>query len=172
MSGDDTGHDRGPDEEGWHATGEPTTGSTPTVEAPVPHSRLVGFMAEPLARKLPLRRSTVLMLVAFLGFGALTWIYPPDGAAPSGTSTTSGGVPGIFVPTPTTTTRPVTTTTLPATTSTTGAPGTTSTTSTTTTTSGPTGSSTTTTSTAGRTTTTTTTTVGGAAGSTTTTTAP
>lgn len=174
MSGDDTGQDVAPDEDGWQATGEPTTGSTPKIETPIPHSRLVGFMAEPLARTVPFRRSTVLMLVAFLGFGALTWIYPPAGAAPSGgTSVTSGGVPGIFVPTPTTTTTrpPATTPTQPGATTTTGAPGTTSTT-TTTTSPGPPGSSTTTTSGVGRTTTTTTTTVGGAATSTTTTTAP
>ena len=170
MSGDDAGHDMAPDEDGWQATGEPTTGSTPKIQTPVPHSRLVGFMAEPLARTVPFRRSTVLMLVAFLGFGALTWIYPPTGPTPSGaTSTTSGGVPGIFVPTPTTTTTrpPATTTTQPGPTTTTGTPGTTSTTTTTTT--GP-GSSTTTTSGVGRATTTTTT--GGASTSTTTTTAP
>ena len=145
---DDPGHDGGtPDDGGWDATDAPTTGSTPRVQEPVPHSRLVGFMAEPMARRVPFRRSTVLMAVAFLGFGTLCYLYPPNAGSTS-TGTTSGGsvIPGVFVPASTTTTtaRP------PATTTTTRPVGSTSTTTatrptTTTTTTRPVGPTTTTT---------------------------
>ena len=127
---DDPGHDAGaPDDGGWDATDAPTTGSTPRVQEPVPHSRLVGFMAEPMARWVPFRRSTVLMAVAFLGFGTLCYLYPPNAGSTS-TGTTSGGsvIPGVFVPASTTTT---TTTRPPATTTTTRPVGSTSTTTTT-----------------------------------------
>lgn len=163
---DDTGHDTGHDDDatatdGWEASDAPTTGSTPRVREPVPHSRLVGFMAEPLARQVPFRRSTVLMLVAFLGFGTLCYLYPPTSTTTStGTSTGSGGIPGVFVPSATTsTTAPPTTTSTrpvgPGTTTTTTTTATTRPTTTTTTTSRPVSSTTTSTTLSGQTTTTT-----------------
>jgi hypothetical protein len=145
------------DADGWEATDEPTTGSTPRVEEPVPHSRLVGLMAVPISRSVPIRRSTALMLVAFLGFGTLGYLYPPKTSTTSGTgtsgSTGNGVIPGVFVPaTSTTTTHPnaVTTTTRPAATTTTTSTSTSSTTTTTrppttTTSTRPVGSTTTTT---------------------------
>jgi hypothetical protein len=80
-------------------TGPPTTGSTPVVE-PVPRSKLVGFMAVPITRAVPVRRSTVLMLVAFLGFGTLTYLYPPDGTASSTTTTSSTSNATVTTTTP------------------------------------------------------------------------
>ncbi len=107
----------------------------PTGEAVLvqpPHSALVGLMAEPLSRSVPVRRSTVLMLVAFLGFGTLTLLYPPA-PKPITTITTNnpnGIIPGILGTT-TTTTHPVATTTTttapPVATTTTTIGGTTST---------------------------------------------
>jgi len=157
----------------WEATDAPTTGSTPRVEEPVPHSRLVGLMAVPISRSVPIRRSTVLMLIAFLGFGTLCYLYPPNNSTTSGTSTNgTGGIPGVFVPSATTTT------THPSATTTTthvGGPTTTSTSSTST--SRPTTTTTTTTPQVGSTTTTaphgaTTTTAPGATTTSTTTSAP
>jgi hypothetical protein len=111
----------GGDADGWETSDEPTTGSMPRVEEPVPHSRLVGLMAVPISRSVPIRRSTALMLVAFLGFGILGYLYPPKTSTASGTgtsgSTGNGVIPGVFIPaTSTTTTHPnaVTTTTRPA----------------------------------------------------------
>lgn len=128
----------------------------PTDEAylaPAPQSALIGLMAEPVSRSVPIRRSTVLMVVAFLGFGALTLVYPPAPKAVTTITTTNpnGLIPGIL-PATTTTTHPAattTTTTEPApSTTTTSHPGTTTTTvghpSTTTTSTRPSGSTTTT----------------------------
>ena len=119
------------------------------VLAEAPHSALVGLMAEPVSRSIPVRRSTVLMLVAFLGFGTLQVLYPP--AAKTVTTITTnnpnGFLPGVL-PTTTTTTHPApstTTTTRPPDTPTTAGPASTSTTA-------PTGSSTTTTRVGGTTT--------------------
>ncbi|HEX7442642.1 MAG TPA: hypothetical protein VF320_02080, partial [Acidimicrobiales bacterium] len=84
MSDDASGLDGGPGEaDDWEATDAPTTGSTPRIEEPVPHSRLVGLMAVPISGSVPIRRSTVLMLVAFLGFGALCFLYPPNSTTTS-----------------------------------------------------------------------------------------
>ncbi len=129
----------------------------PTDEAylaPAPQSALIGLMAEPVSRSVPIRRSTVLMVVAFLGFGALTLVYPPAPKAVTTITTTNpnGLIPGILPATTTTTTHPAattTTTTEPApSTTTTSHPGTTTTTvghpSTTTTSTRPSGSTTTT----------------------------
>jgi len=109
------------DADGWETSDEPTTGSTPRVEEPVPHSRLVGLMAVPISRSVPIRRSTALMLVAFLGFGTLGYLYPPKTSTTSGSGTTgstgNGVIPGVFIPatSTTSTTHPnaVTTTTRP-----------------------------------------------------------
>ncbi|HEX7458988.1 MAG TPA: hypothetical protein VF279_00050, partial [Acidimicrobiales bacterium] len=133
MSDNVSGLDGAPDgADDWAATDAPTTGSTPRIEEPVPHSRLVGLMAVPISRSVPIRRSTVLMLVAFLGFGTLCYLYPPNSTTTSGTPTTgSGGIPGVFVPssttTTTTTTHPSATTTTPPGGSTTTSPSTTTT---------------------------------------------
>ena len=94
----------------------PTTGSTPRVEEPVPHSRLVGLMAVPISRSVPIRRSTVLMLVAFLGFGTLLLPLPTEQHDDIGrrTATGSGGHPRRVRPVVhhhDHTTRPTTTTT-------------------------------------------------------------
>ena len=80
----------------------------PTDEAylaPAPQSALVGLMAEPVSRSVPIRRSTVLMVVAFLGFGALTLVYPPAPKAVTTITTTNpnGLIPGILPATTTTT---------------------------------------------------------------------
>lgn len=141
MSSDESVEDAGPtpdDAEGVpHPTGE-------VFLAQPPHSALVGLMAEPLSRAVPVRRSTVLMLVAFLGLGALTVLYPP---APRTVTTITTNNPNGFIPGLLATT---TTTTHPAATTTTTAPPvstTTQATATTTTTLGGAGSSTTSTST-------------------------
>lgn len=123
--------------EGWDAAAEPTSGSTPRIAEPVPHSRLIGLMAEPVSRSVPLRRSTVLMVVAFLGFGTLTYLYPPNRPT-NPTPAANGGVSGTFIPLTTTPTPHPTTTT------TTSRPGGAETTTTTTTTTRPTPTTTTT----------------------------
>ena len=66
----------------------------------VRHSALVGFMSVPVHRRFPIRRSTLLMLVAFLGFGTLLYLYPPTGTT-TGTGTvfhTSQGTSSFRVP--------------------------------------------------------------------------
>jgi len=138
VSDDASGLDGAPDgADDWEASDEPTTDATPRVEEPVPHSRLVGLMAVPISRSVPIRRSTALMLVAFLGFGTLCYLYPPNPSATSGSgipASGTGGIPGVFVPSPTTTTRPAGTTTTTVsngattTTTTTTSPGATTTT--------------------------------------------
>jgi cytoskeletal protein RodZ len=98
-------------------------GDTPDEAEPsadrVAHSPLVGFMSVPVHRRLPIRRSTLLMAVAFVGFGTLLYFNPPD-STPTSTGqvvhTSSGDflVPGaIRLPTTTTTTT-ATTTSAPA----------------------------------------------------------
>ena len=92
----------------------------------VPHSAFVGFMSVRVHRLLPIRRSTLLMAIAFLGFGTWCYFYPPYSAPGSGTPTTV--IPGFAPPTTTTTTTttvPPTTTTQPAATTTVPSPTTT-----------------------------------------------
>jgi len=154
---------------------EPETGSddtaslgTPRARAPwerrdpaddeVKHSALVGFMSVPVSRRLPIRRSTFLMVVAFAGFATLLYFNPPVNDATKGAVVNGYYVPGA-VPVDTTTT----TTTVPPTTTTTTTPPS-STTTTTSSRSSTTASSTSTT------TTTTTARGGGGGGSTSTTT--
>jgi hypothetical protein len=117
----------------------------------VQHRALVGFMSVPVHRRFPIRRSTLVLVVAFLGLGTLLYFNPPQADA-TGKGAVVGGyfVPGAVAvsttttppPTTTTTVPPTTTTRAPAVTATTGPvfPGTTTTTSrgaTTTTTSAP-----------------------------------
>lgn len=114
---------------------EGMTGDTDRPPAASPsgelrHSALVGFMSVPVHRLLPLRRSTLLMAVAFVGFGSLLYVYPPQPATsgPGAVVHTSSG--DYFVPnatpvsttTTTTTVPPATTTTTSSTTTTTVAP--------------------------------------------------
>ena len=68
-------------------------------------SPLAGFMSVPVHPRFPLRRSTVLMAVAFAGFATLLYLYPPETTAVTHTT-----VPPV-APTTTTTTAPPTTTT-------------------------------------------------------------
>ncbi|HEV3132411.1 MAG TPA: hypothetical protein VGY51_10655 [Acidimicrobiales bacterium] len=107
-------------------------GAGPDAGGPEPddsgkrHSALVGFMSVPVHPRLPIRRSTLLMVVAFVGFGTLWYLYPPasSGAASGGGRGSVCLAPGLCrgsttvtpAPTPTTTT-----TSPPATTSTTTA---------------------------------------------------
>jgi hypothetical protein len=81
------------------------------------HSPLLGFMSVPVHRRLPIRRSTLLMAVAFVGFGTLLYFNPAT-STPAGSGqvvhTPNGDylVPGaIKLPPSTTTTVPSTTTT-------------------------------------------------------------
>lgn len=87
-------------------------------------SPLVGFMSVPVNSRLPIRRSTLLMVVAFIGLGTLLYFNPPQSTATGAVVHTPNGdffVPGAtkvddsttttVPPTTTTTTRPVATTT-------------------------------------------------------------
>lgn len=108
----------------------PSASSSPIdPDADLKHSKLVGYMSVPVHRLLPIRRSTLLMIVAFIGFGILLHVYPPQSApvvytAPNGeqynltpvpvtttTSTTTTQPTTTSTTGPTATTRPVTTTT-------------------------------------------------------------
>ena len=53
----------------------------PPGEDEVSHSALVGFMSVPVHRRVPIRRSTLLMAVAFVGLGALLYLNPPQSTA-------------------------------------------------------------------------------------------
>jgi hypothetical protein len=79
----------------------------------VSQSALVGFMSVPVHRRFPVRRSTLLMAVAFLGFGTLLYFNPPEASTGGAVLDTPSG--SYFVPGATKTTSP-TTTTLPTTT--------------------------------------------------------
>jgi hypothetical protein len=88
----------------------------------VRHSALVGFMSVPVSRRFPIRRSTLVLVVAFLGLGTLLYFNPPQSDA-TGKGAVVGGyfVPGA-VAVSTTTAPPTTTTVPPTTTTTTRAP--------------------------------------------------
>jgi hypothetical protein len=80
----------------------------------VKQSALVGYMSVPVHRRFPIRRSTLLMAVAFLGFGTLLYFNPPQSTSGAVVSTPNGDyyVPGATkIDDTTTTTRPTTTTT-------------------------------------------------------------
>jgi len=137
MTSDESVDDPGPSSD---EVEEPARPTGEVFLAPVPHSALIGLMAEPVSRSIRVRRSTVLMLVAFCGFGTLTLLYPPAARAVTTITTTNpnGIIPGLL-PATTTTTHPATTpttaapvapsTTIPASTTTSpGGPGTTTTT--------------------------------------------
>jgi hypothetical protein len=100
---------------GGDAGAGPDAGGQEPDDSGQRHSALVGFMSVPVHPRLPIRRSTLLMVVAFVGFGTLWYLYPP---ASSGAASGSGGsgavclAPGLCrgstnvtpAPTPTTTT--------------------------------------------------------------------
>ena len=132
----------GPDEDHEEPVGPPSRDASgarapwarkdPAKADEVRHSAMVGFMSVPVHPRFPIRRSTLIMVVAFAGLATLLYFNPPQ-ADTVGTSTvihTPQGdfiVPGATKVTPSTTT----TTAPPATTTTTIArtgPSTTSTT--------------------------------------------
>jgi hypothetical protein len=87
-------------------------------DADLKHSKLVGYMSVPVHRLLPIRRSTLLMIVAFIGFGILLHTYPPQSASATSAGTFIKGADGqeYFVPSATKVSIPTTTTTTPTTT--------------------------------------------------------
>jgi hypothetical protein len=145
---DDDGTGDGPADEGSEgvAAGIAATGVPPPALPADEQSALVGLMSAPVSRSIGIRRSTMLLVVGFLGFGTLLLEYPPApgpvvtvvpvSTPGTVTATTSTTLPP---PTTTTTTRPRavttttrvgggTTTTRPSTTTTTTAVGSTTTT--------------------------------------------
>jgi hypothetical protein len=92
----------------------------------VKHSALVGFMSVPVSRRLPIRRSTFLMVVAFAGFATLLYFNPPVNDSIKGGAVVNGYyVPGavpVSTTTTTTTVPPTTTTTVPPSSTTTTVP--------------------------------------------------
>jgi hypothetical protein len=67
---------------------------------------LRGFMGRPVTKALRVRRSTVLMVVAFLGFGALTLEYPPKSTTTPKDGSGTFVIPGVTPSSTTTTTSP------------------------------------------------------------------
>ncbi len=108
------------------------------------HSALVGFMSVPVHPRFPIRRSTLLLVLAFLGFATLLYFNPPASTStvvlhtPSGDYEIPGAtkLPASAATTTTTTTRPPTPSTTTTTTTTTYPSATTTYPSTTTTTRG------------------------------------
>ena len=134
VTDDRTGSDgtTGPDEPADRpspASGQSGVGARAPWEPKEPgqdevrHSALVGFMSVRVGRRFPLRRSTILMAVAFVGLATLLYFNPP-----TSDSTPSGGavVGGFYVPGATPVSTTTTTTTLPPST-TTSSPSTTTT---------------------------------------------
>lgn len=82
------------------------------------HSKLVGYMSVPVHRLLPIRRSTLLMIVAFIGFGILLHLYPPQSTTATNNGTFFKGADGqlYFDPSATKVSIPTTTTTTTSTT--------------------------------------------------------
>ena len=116
---DQTGADDGVDDPaGSSGIRAPWARRDPAKEDEVRHSALVGFMSVPVHRRFPVRRSTLIMVVAFIGFGTLLYLYPASSTSTGAVVHTNNGtffVPGATPVTPsttsTTTTRPATTTT-------------------------------------------------------------
>ena len=92
----------------------------PPGEDPAEHSTLVGFMSVPVHRRFRLRRSTLLMAVAFVALGVVLYFNPTQSTSTVTVRGADGNyyqVPGAVLTAPTTTT--TTTTRPPATTTTT-----------------------------------------------------
>ncbi len=150
--------------------------ATSPPEPEVKHSALVGYMSVPVHPRFPIRRSTLLLAVAFVGFGILLYLYPPRTAySPGSLITGANGEQLQVVPVTSTTTTTVPSSTTTTTTPvrpppTTTGPSPTTTTTTTTTGTSTTQSTSTTSTTVPRSSGSTTSTVGGASGAGTTTT--
>ncbi len=107
-SGPDTGAGSSP---------ESTEPADRAPEDGVGHSALVGFMSVPVSTRFPLRRSTLLMAVAFIGLATLLYFNPAQSSSPSSGVVLHTPQGDVFVPnatpvstTPTTTMPPTTTT--------------------------------------------------------------
>ncbi len=86
---DQTGADEGAgDPTGPFGVRAPWARKDPSKGDEARHSALVGSMSVRVHDRIPLRRSTLVMVVAFLGFGVLFYLYPAQ-------STTTG--PGTVV---------------------------------------------------------------------------
>ena len=94
----------------------------------VQHSALVGFMSVPVHRRFPIRRSTLVLVVAFLGLGTVLYFNPPESDTVGKGAVVGGYFVPNAVPVSTTTTTPPTTTVPPTTTTTTRGPADTTTT--------------------------------------------
>ena len=114
---------------GGDAGAGPDAGGQEPDDSGQKHSALVGFMSVPVHKRLPIRRSTLLMVVAFVGFGTLWYLYPPASSAAASGGGGKGSVclaPGLCrgstnvtpAPPPTTTTTTTTTPPPPTTTAT------------------------------------------------------
>jgi hypothetical protein len=114
---------------GGDAGAGPDAGGQEPDDSGQKHSALVGFMSVPVHKRLPIRRSTLLMVVAFVGFGTLWYLYPPASSAAASGGGGRGSVclaPGLCrgstnvtpAPPPTTTTTTTTTPPPPTTTAT------------------------------------------------------
>ena len=104
------------------------TRRSPAEADDVQHSPLVGFMSVPVHRLVPIRRSTLVLVVAFLGLGTLLYFNPPNEATGKGAVVNGYFVPGAVPVSTTTTTTPPTTTPPPTSTTTTRGPPVTATT--------------------------------------------
>ena len=124
MTDDETGS-------GSDGVSDEETPSTPRARAPwerkdpaaddaVRHSALVGFMSVPMSRRFPLRRSTFVMAVVFIGLATLLYFYPPQSTSTGVVFHTPQG--DVFVPNATPVSTTTTTTTVPPTTTTTAVP--------------------------------------------------
>src|SRR6266852_4727887 len=71
--------------------GAPNPGEAADDPSGPPHSALVGYMSVPVHRRLPIRRSTLLMVVAFLGFGTLLYFNPPGDSVTTSVTHSAGG---------------------------------------------------------------------------------
>ena len=69
----------GSDDEQRDSTGELEPGRPLEDQRQSP---LAGFMSVPVHPRVPLRRSTVLMALAFAGSATLLALYPPESTAP------------------------------------------------------------------------------------------
>ena len=69
---------------------QPSAGDDGDAEPGSKRRPLFGFMAVPVSRRFPIRRSTLLMAVAFIGFGTLLYINPPQSTSIGGGALING----------------------------------------------------------------------------------
>ena len=86
----------GPAQKGFSATGP--EGDPDGSKNDDKHSALVGFMSQPVHPRLPVRRSTLVMVVLFLGFGTLWYLYPPDSSAATSGSNPNPNATACIIP--------------------------------------------------------------------------